>query len=214
MGNEDKQNEEQQCPNAKSIESQKNDSAYSVNYPYSEWMLEEIKGEYAVENERENLIGTKASAFITVIVAIIALYIPLIPFDKLKAFLGANTTLNYEKTLTIIFLIVLGAGLVSLLTAFIFLLKAYGVKGYNRVKIDDLLTLSGEMGGENSSRRSQIAQGITAHYHKILRGTVDQEGNMKINSDSADFVSKGIEWTVVGFVILSVATIALRVIVV
>lgn len=46
-------------------------------YPYAGKMLEEIKNEYVIENERENKIATKASAFITVVVAIITLYCEL-----------------------------------------------------------------------------------------------------------------------------------------
>lgn len=186
----------------------------SDQYPYSQWMLDEIKGEYIVENERENKISTKASAFITVIVAVITLYIPLIPFDKLRPFFEKAALSQSEKSLAIIFIIVLGTGLFSLTIAFLFLLKAYGVKGYNRVRIDNLLTIANEIGTENEIRKSLLAKEIASHYHEILRGTVDQDGNMKINSTSAEALSIAIVWTVVGFVILSIATIALRIIIV
>lgn len=184
-------------------EMENNTTEINPYHPFSEWMLQEIKGQYAVENERENTIGSKASAFITVIVAIITLYIPLIPLDRLISFLKSSHFSQIEKNLVILFLVVIGAGFLSMLIAFFFLLKAYGVKGYNRVKIDDLLSIANTIGGEDDCKRSQIAQGITAHYHQILRGTLDQEGNIKINSASADYVSAGIKWTVIGFIILN-----------
>ncbi len=186
----------------------------SSNYPYAEWMLEEIKKQYDVENERENKIGTKASTFITVIMAIITLYIPMIPFEGLKKFLGASTITIIDKTLTVIFIIVLVCGVILLTVAFVFLVKAYGVKGYKRVNVDDLLRIANSNREHDNKYKSQIAQGIVAHYHKILRGSLDEAGNMKINSDSADSVAIGIMLTVIGFVLLSVATIMLRIVVV
>lgn len=183
-------------------------------YPYAEWMLSEIKNEYAVERERENKIGTKASAFITVIVAIITLYIPMIPFENFLPFWYATTTTNVEMALMVICIIVMSGGLILLLVAFGFFIKAYGVKGYKRVMVDDLLNIANLTGELEGKDRDYIAQGIVAHYHTILRGTLDEKGNMEINSESADIVAIGIVLTVIGFVLLSIATIALRIVVV
>ena len=100
------------------------------------------------------------------------------------------------------------------MVAFVFFIKAYGVKGYKRVQVDDLLNIANSTGELDDVFKNQIAQSIVAHYHKILRGTIDEKGNMRINSDTADNVAIGIVLTVIGFVFLSIATIALRIIVV
>lgn len=184
------------------------------SYPYAEWMLEEIKKEYFVENERENKIGTKASTFITVIVAIITLYIPILPLENLQKFWNAAPTTSTDKILMVIFIIVMSMGLLLLLVAFGFFVIAYRVKGYKRVNVDDLLDIANSIGKYDAKIRSQIAQSMVAHYHKILRGTLDEKGNMKTNSDSSKNVAIGIMLTVIGFVLLSVATMALRIIVI
>ena len=182
-----------------------------LEYPYAKWMLDEIKGQYIVENEREGKIATKASAFITVVVAIITLYIPMIPFEKVLKFWDVETT-TYVKVLVVIAIIFLCVGLGFFMFAFGVLIKAYGVKGYNRVRVDDLAKISAINENNCDWNESQIAQGLVAHYHEILRGNLDREGNMKINSKSADNVKVGIKCTVIGFVLLSIATIMLRII--
>lgn len=184
----------------------------SPKYIYAEMILREIKDEYLVENERENKISAKASAFITVIIAIIALYIPMLPFGKLKGFFTSNAT-NTEKSWTIVFLIILAVGMIFMMIAFAHLLKAYSVKGHNRVKVDNLLHIANQI-DESKIEKSRMYHDLVDHYHQILRGTLDIPGNMKINSDDADAVEKGMFWIVLGFVVLSIATIALRILVV
>ena len=183
-----------------------------IKYPYAKWMLEEIKGEYYIENERESKIATKAGAFITVIVAIITLYIPMIPFENMESFFSNASISGDEKSAAIRFLTLLAIGMLLFLAAFVSLVMAYTVKGYNRVCVDDLITNS--IQSEKELEESVLAQAMVAHYHKILRGTIDTKGNMKINTDSANAVTVGIVCTVFGFVVLSIATIALRIIIV
>ncbi len=184
-----------------------------VNYPYSEKILSEIKDVYAVENDREVKIATKASAFITITVAIIALYIPIIPFEKLVLFFASKSVNSVSKGLSILFLVILFIGLCFLGIAFYNFIKAYSVKGYNTVDVDDLLRIASRTEPTNTAD-SAVYQGIAAHYHKILRGTNDTLGNIKINSDNSEKNQVGIICIVIGFAIISLATIALRIIVV
>lgn len=180
-------------------------------YPNAKIAFEEIKSEYEMENERENKIASKSSAFITVIIAVVALFIPLVPFDRLKNFFS-NIQNTEEKWIVIVSLFLLVGGLAVLMVAFGFFIKAYSVKGYNRVEVDDLMQIANQQ--ENADPESQIYQGLVAHYHKTLRGTMDKAGNMKINTESASSNRSGIVLTVVGFAIISVSTIALRILVV
>ena len=194
-------------------EKKHNNTENKPKYIYAEMMLREIKDEYLVENERERKISSKASAFITVIIAIIALYIPLIPFGNLKDFFTKSTATNTEKSWTVVFLILLSVGFMFMMIAFWHLIKAYSVKGYNHVNVDDLLYIANQV-DKSKMEESHVYQGLVAHYHKILRGTLDKSGNKKINSDDADAIGKGITWIVIGFIIMSIATIALRILVV
>ena len=208
-------NDKEKKPNNKTEKDYNNSQKNSdSDYLYAKWMLSEIKEQYAVENERENRISTKASTFITVIVAIIALYIPLVPFDKLVDFFEMESYSLSGKVMAIIMLVFLGVGLITLMFSFIYFLRAYKVKGYNRVSVDNLYNIACETRNKTDKTESRIAQGITEHYHKILRGDSDTDGNMKINTYSAQNVKIGIILTVIGFAIISIATITLRIVVV
>lgn len=52
---------------------------------------------------------------------------------------------------------------------------------------------------------------MVAHYHSILRGTIDESGNMKINEERADGIQKGINATVISFCLINFSTIAIRI---
>ena len=183
-------------------------------YPYAKWILSEIKDQYAAENERENKIMNKASGFISLVIAIITLYIPLIPFSSMKSFFSGGSCSVASMAVVFIFLIILALGGGCLIIALWLLVSAYGVKGYNRVNVDDLLKIANYTGKCDMVKQSQIAESIVAHYHRILRGTIDEEGNIKINSNSADKIENGIKWIAVGFALISIATITLRIFVV
>ncbi len=191
----------------------KNKNAEKIhNYPIAKDMLGEIKDEYKMENERENKINNKASSFLAMGVAIITLYIPMIPFERFIKFW--NYSNNTDKIIFVVFIVLFIIGMFAMLFSFVLLLKAYGVKGYRRLDVDDLLNLSYGKDWDSKEKKSQVYQGLVEHYHKILRGTLDEDGNMKINSDSADSVKNAIKWIIVGFLLISISTIFLRILVV
>lgn len=212
--NKEEKPQESDNPDSQATEAENDKVRKQVDnpyYPYAENLVAQFKDEYAAENERENKISTKSSAFITVIVAIVTLYIPLAPFEKMRSFFASENSNCFEKVLVIVSLIAFGIGFVFLMIAFGYFIKAYGVQGTNRVNVDDLLKLASKTDEKDDKKRSQIYQGIAAHYHTILRGTLDIKGNMKINTENAERNKKGIMWTIIGFVAISIATIMLRI---
>lgn len=56
-------------------------------YPFADEMLTTIRQEYETENDRKKTLDTKASTFITVNIALLTIFIPLIPFMDLQSFL-------------------------------------------------------------------------------------------------------------------------------
>lgn len=178
-------------------------------YPCAGMMLEIIRQEYEVENDRKKILDTKAYTFITVNIALLTIFIPLIPFMDLSAFFArANEAL---KVIAIVGLIILGISILFLLISFIILVNVAGISGYGRVHLDSILSLS-----TNEEQRdvSCVKQTLVAHYHQLLRGTIDDEGNYKINTKRADKIQLGIILTVIGYVGLFLSTIILRITVV
>ena len=176
-------------------------------YPFADEMLTTIRQEYEIENDRKKTLDTKASTFITV--ALLTIFIPLIPFMELQSFFDKSS--GIEKSFAIIGLIMLGVSIVLLLVSFVILVYVAGISGYRRVQLDSILNLSSN---EEQNDISCVKQTLVAHYHQILRGTIDEEGNYNINTGRADKIQLGIILMVVGYVILFISTIVLRITVV
>ena len=177
-------------------------------YPFADEMLTTIRQEYETENDRKKTLDT-ASTFITVNIALLTIFIPLIPFMKLQSFFDESS--GIEKSVAIIGLIMLGVSIVLLLASFVILVYAAGISGYRRVQLDSILNLSSN---EEQRDVSCVKQTLVAHYHQILRGTIDDEGNYKINTGRADKIQLGIILMVIGYVVLFISTIVLRITVV
>ena len=178
-------------------------------YPFADEMLTTIRQEYETENDRKKTLDTKASTFITVNIALLTIFIPLIPFMELQSFFGESS--GIERSVAIIGLIMLGVSIVLLLASFVILVYAAGISEYRRVQLDSILNLSSN---EEQRDVSCVKQTLVAHYHQILRGTIDDEGNYKINTGRADKIQLGIILMVIGYVILFISTIVLRITVV
>ena len=63
-------------------------------------MLTTIRQEYETENDRKKTLDTKASTFITVNIALLTIFIPLIPFMKLQSFLTNRVALKSQLQLS------------------------------------------------------------------------------------------------------------------
>ena len=178
-------------------------------YPFADEMLTTIRQEYEIENDRKKTLDTKACTFITANIALLTIFIPLIPFAKLQSFLEKSS--GIVMTITVIGLVMLGVSIALLLVSFIILVYAAGISGYGSVQLDSILSLSTN---EDERDISCVKQTLVAHYYQILRGTIDDDGNYKINTNRADKIQLGIILTVIGYLVLFISTIVLRITVV
>lgn len=175
--------------NAKKVEQQE-------KYPSASILLDISLNEYAKERERTNTIESKANAFISVIIALFTIYIPIIPFSKLSI---AYSTFNKPGIVCLtITLCVMLSSIMLLIFAFTNLYKAYKIKGYHRVEFSSLNDDSILVQSENNVKRALIE-----HYNTILTE------NAKINTEKAEAVSAGIKYSIIAFVLLSISAIML-----
>lgn len=179
-----------------------------IKYPNAKTVLEEMHIAYEVENERKRTLDGKASAFMAANFAVLTIYIPLIPFDRMLYFFSKSG--SYEIIVATLTLAVLVAGIILSIAAFKWLADGYSNQQYRFLNVDELLRLA-NAGGSYSDGTTE--NGMVAHYHYILRGTIDESGNMKINEDRATRIQKGINATVIGFCLINFATIAIRIII-
>lgn len=168
----------------------------SSKYPAASILLEVSMNEYAKERERTNTIENKANVFISVIIALFTIYIPIIPFSKLFAAYSIFNKIGIACVTAVLCVMVLSV--IFLIIAFVNLYKGYKIKPYLRVEFSSLNDENILVQSENNVKRALID-----HYNTILIG------NAKINNEKADAVSVGIKYSIIAFALLSLSAIAL-----
>ena len=167
-----------------------------ASYPSASVMLEVSMDEHAKERERSNILDNKANAFISVIIAVFTLYIPIIPFSKLIA---AYSQLGKVGVICVtIALCVMVTALILMVIAFTNLYKGFKIQPFLRVEFSNLKDPDLLKCSEND-----VKKGLIDHYNTILTNNAD------INSQKAERISVGLRYSIISFVLLSLSTIAL-----
>ncbi len=167
-----------------------------LNYPAASVMLEVSMDEYAKERERSNTLDNKANAFISVIIAIFTLYIPIIPFSKLITAYSEFGKVGVACVTVVLCIMI--TSLILMLVAFINLYNAYKTQPYCRVEFSNLNDETLLKLSEND-----VKKGLVDHYNSILTSNAD------INTQKAEKVSIGLKYSIISFLLLSLSTIAL-----
>lgn len=169
-------------------------------YPSAAIMLEISKDEYDKERERTNNLDNKANIFMSAIIAIITLYIPIIPFQDLKKIYSASS--KESIILVTICICILSVAFISLIMAFYNLYKSFSLKPYNRVNFENLNDEQILLQNQNS-----VERGLLNHYNTII------QNNAQINDDKANRLTVGIKYSIICFSLVSIATISLLIII-
>lgn len=169
-------------------------------YPAAAVMLEISKDEYSKERERSTNLDNKANIFLSALIAILALYIPIIPFEKMK-----NAYMESEKVIIVITTIdicILILACIFLVISFYYLYKVISVKSFLRINFENL-------NDETilSQSLNDVERGLLNHYNTILIE------NAKINDDKVKMLVIGIKNSIISFLLLSLATISLLIII-
>ncbi len=172
----------------------------SMFYPSASIMLEVSKDEYTKERERTNNLDNKANVFISAMLAIITLYIPIIPFKEIKGVYMHNEKFSLIMVTVSVCVLLLAFAYLSI--AFYNLYKAFSLKPFFRVEFENL-------NDEQLLQQpgNKVERGLINHYNLILNRNAD------INDNKAKKLSTGIKKCIIGFALLSLATISLLIIV-
>lgn len=167
-----------------------------TSYPSASVMLDVSMDEYTTERERSNILDNKANAFISVIIAVFTLYIPIIPFSKLIA---AYSQLGKVGTICVtIALCVMVAAFILMIIAFTNLYRGFKIQPFMRVQFSNLKDINLLKCPEDD-----VKKGLIDHYYTILTSNAD------INSKKAENISTGLKYSIISFILLSLSTIAL-----
>ena len=171
-----------------------------ITYPSASIMLEISKDEYAKERERANNLDNKANIFISAIVAMVTLYIPIIPFSTIKE--GYAKADNVNIVLITISICILSMAFISLVIAFYNLCKAISVKPFQRVNFENL---NDEV--VLSQNYNDVERALIQHYHTILTE------NAKINDNKAERLTWGLKFGILSFALMGISAISLIIII-
>lgn len=172
----------------------------SIQFPGAERMLQISMDEYSKERERSNSLDSKTGVFISALNALVALYLPMFPFAKIKTVYTSGS--RGDAVLTTIGLVILLIALVFLVRGFYYLIQSISLKQFQRVNYDNLNDREVLLQDVDA-----IDAGLVNHYHTILKG------NVKINDEKAERLANGLKYSVYCFAIFSVATIFIQIVV-
>lgn len=166
------------------------------DYPSASIMLEISKNEYERERERSNMLDNKASFFLSASIAVLTIFIPIIPFSKMIGFFSTAT--KGYASIVIIVLCLLFASLIFFITSARNLYAAYSIRSFKNINYDNL-----NDEGILQTKKNQTERGLVRHYNGIL------VYNAKINDEKANKIRVGLKYCVLSFSFMFVSTILL-----
>lgn len=154
-----------------------------------------LKEEYDFERQRTSIIDNKSSFFMTSILVIITVYLPLFPFEKIMKLKN-----NFFETMTFlrfISILIFSGGLVILYFSLHNFFKAFYLKEFRSFNVGELINQ------ENLEEKDYFEM-ISNHYLNII------VFNSKKNDEKVDHLRKGLKFFYLGFIMLSLATLCIN----
>ena len=177
--------------------SQPVESTHKVAYPSAGLLLQCARDEYDKERDRTRNLDNKASFFMSAIILVATIFIPIIPFSEIKSIILHGTC--SERWLVGIFGVVMVVSFIILLLAFKSLYDAFKIKEFWRYEsknMDDIVL--------HSSPPDVIESTLCENYRKIV------ETNIEANDGKALSVNKGLKLCAIGFLILAISAIGVK----
>lgn len=163
-------------------------------------MLDISRNEYERERERASILDNKASFFISALIAVVTIFIPIIPFAELITFFKTSTKAGI--VLATISLCLFLIAIAFLILAIYNLFKGFGLTKYKNINIENLNDEETLQFEEN-----QVKRGLLKHYNTILSYNID------VNNERAKKISIGFKYCIFSFAFLCASTISLIIII-
>lgn len=175
----------------------KNKNATCVdNYPSATTMLQISQNEYERERERSNMLDNKASFFLSASIAVLTIFVPIIPFSKIIDFFYSAT--KSYTIMAIIALCILFTALVLFIISIYNLYSAYNVQKFKNIEYENL---NDDQILQTS--KNQTERGLINHYNTILIF------NAEVNNKKAKKIQIGLKYSVISFSFIFISTILL-----
>ena len=154
--------------------------------------------EYSKECARKNVIENKINTLLTIDIAILTVFIPIIPFENIRTYLSSD---NRGITIaTVIGCMILFVGIAMMAVSFGVLMRAVNIKTYSKVDVEKL-----DLENNLRSDANSVEKGLCDHYKAIILD------NSILNDDKAVKYKICIPITIISFLFLAIGTILLKV---
>lgn len=153
-------------------------------------LLQASKDEYDKELEKADKLENKSNAVMTVIIALMAIYIPALPFQSMRKILIAHTELLFW--LLVGALVLLTISVILLIVSFYYLHEVIAWADIQRVNYDQFCDEQIQ-----SADSSLLFRGLIAHYHDVITN------NDAINRQKEKQLYFGIRIAVISLIMLS-----------
>lgn len=159
--------------------------------------LPTMADEYTKERERGSILDNKSSSLITILIALITVYVPIIPFNTI-----ISTCLNGSKgelALTLLAVIMIISTFVITAISFNKLIKTVKLQEYRKADIDMICK------EENlKCDKDAMEKALCEHYQELIHF------NSKINNDKAKNLGGCFNMVTIVFFLLLVSTVILK----
>ena len=166
-------------------------------FPCLSIFLPILQNEYMEEKARTDRIDNKAIALLTIIIALITVYVPIFPFDNfVQVFCDANTCC----AVICIFSLFILLGVIAIFLAIYSAKKItdiYKPTEYHAINIEYLNT--NDNLSSNSVHPFQLK--LIAHYQSVILA------NSNVNAQKAEILKKQVKNVIIIFLLLSLSAI-------
>ena len=173
------------------------DSNSNVKFKAAYICLPTMIDEYTKERERGSILDNKALALITILLALITVYLPLIPFSKIKKIY--NTGKNSEITLLVTLLFCFIAAIIVTIISFCILIVIYRLKTYHRVDLQIITNKKYLLKNDDIYQ-----QALCEHYKELTLH------NSSVNDKKAKKLNLAFILTIISFILLLITCIGLK----
>lgn len=164
-------------------------------FPCLPIFLSILENEYNQEKARTERIDNKSMALLTIIVALITVYVPIFPFEKFAELYSTATTCCIVP---FIFSAFLAVGIVAIILAICSTKKLTEIYKPTEFQAINIAMLnSNEKLSNNPATPFQVE--LIEHYQSII------SANSKINSQKAKILSDQFKIAIIVFVLLSIS---------
>lgn len=178
------------------LKSSKDNNKQEKIFASSDILLEMAKDEYSKERERANALDNKASFFITLIVAIATIFVPIIPFGMILPLFGMGTCA--QKCIMSMLLSGIIIAFAILTFAFKNLYDSYKLTDYKRPNLACI-----DIESNHTATREQLNKELCDHYKTVV------DDNLEVNEKKCVSITKGLKLCGAGFLLLIVSTVGL-----